>query len=230
MENKQQILDGIYQNIRTAVLSRKQPMCTGEQIQLVGVSKTRSIEEIQPFVDLGMNVLGENQVQEAKSKVDKISGAVWHLIGHLQTNKVKEAVKIFELIHSVDSERLLREIDKQAHKLDKVQKILLQINIAEEESKFGTSESDLEKLVQIAQVLDNVSLEGLMVIGPLTDDQTLIRSVFARGYRHFCELKPICDNFKYLSMGMSDDYPIALQEGANMVRIGSKIFGKRVYK
>lgn len=224
------MLSEIYQSLEQSVRERGQGFCTGDKVQLVAVSKTRSPEEIQPIVDAGVTILGENQVQEASNKVPLVSGAHWHLIGHLQTNKAKQAVKLFELIHSVDSERLLLEIDKQAGKINKVQNILLQINIAQEESKFGMSKNELDKLAQLAATLPNINWQGLMIIGPLTEDQAAIRAVFKEGYAQFERLKQLYPQLGILSMGMSDDYLIGIQEGSNMVRLGSKIFGARVYK
>lgn len=223
-------LDEIHQSIEAAIAERTRDFCTGNNVQLIAVSKTRTPQEIQPIVNAGISILGENQVQEAQKKIPLISGASWHLIGHLQTNKAKYAVKLFDLIHSVDSERLLQEINSQAGKLGKVQDILLQINLAQEESKFGMDEVQLDALAQLAMQLPNVNLRGLMIIGPLTEEQGYIREVFKRGYGHFERLKAVYKELDILSMGMSDDYCIAIQEGANMIRLGSKIFGARVYK
>lgn len=223
-------LDEIYQSIDKALTERAQELCTGDCVQLVAVSKTRTAQEIQTLVDAGVHILGENQVQEAINKMPLITGASWHLIGHLQTNKAKYAVKCFDIIHSVDSERLLMEIDRQAKKIDKVQNLLLQINLAEEESKFGAPAEKIEHLAQLATELSNVNWQGIMVIGPLTDDQEYIRAIFKSAYKQFAQLKNLYPQISILSMGMSDDYQIAIQEGANMIRLGSKIFGARVYK
>lgn len=223
-------LEEIYQSIEQAIAARTQRFCSGDTVELVAVSKTRTPQQIQPIVDAGITTLGENQVQEAGQKIPLVTGANWHLIGHLQTNKAKYAVKLFELIHSVDSERLLREIDNQAAKINKVQDILLQINLAQEESKFGMEEKQLPILAELAMQLTHINLRGLMIIGPLTDDQDRIRTVFKEGYRHFAALQSRYSQLDILSMGMSDDYHIAIQEGSNMIRLGSKIFGARVYK
>ncbi len=224
------ILQDINLEITTALQTRTSRFCTGNHVELIGVSKTHTVEEIQPFVEAGLTILGENLVQEAKQKAPHLPTATWHLIGHLQTNKAKDAVQIFELIHSVDSDRLLLEINKQAARINKIQKILLQVNIAAEDSKFGMSEDDLLPLAQLALTLPHIKLCGMMVIGPLTTDDTAIRKVFRSGYAHFQALTQLSPECKYLSMGMSSDYKIAIQEGSNMVRIGSKIFGQRVYK
>lgn len=223
-------INEIHQSIEAAIAERTRAFCTGNNVQLIAVSKTRTPEEIQPIVNAGIRVLGENQVQEAQKKIPLISGASWHLIGHLQTNKAKYAVKLFDLIHSVDSERLLQEINNQAEKIDKQQDILLQINLAQEESKFGMDAAQLDELAGLAMQLPHINLRGLMIIGPLTDDQAYIRAVFRRGYEHFERLKSCYTQIDILSMGMSDDYRIAIQEGSNMIRLGSKIFGARVYK
>lgn len=220
----------IYQSIDASLSRRTQEFCTGKTVQLIAVSKTRTPQDIQAVVNAGIAILGENQVQEVQKKTDFVIGASWHLIGHLQTNKTKYAVKLFDLIHSADSERLLREINNQAAKIDKIQEVLLQVNLAQEESKFGMEESQIVELANLATQLPHINLRGLMVIGPLTEDKSYIRKVFKCGYEHFASLKLIYPQIDILSMGMSDDYQIAIEEGANMIRLGSKIFGGRVYK
>lgn len=228
--NSLEVLKSIENNIQQAINSRSTIPCTGPNVQIIGVSKTQTIEDIQSFVNVGLNILGENHVQETQKKYEHIKNVNWHLIGHLQTNKAKDAVKLFDLIQSVDSERILLEINKQAKKINKIQNILLQVNISGEQSKFGIKPEEVLPLGNIALQLSNVKLCGMMVIGPLTDDQELIRNTFRKGYELFENLKILSQQCMYLSMGMSDDYMLAIQEGSNMVRIGSKIFGKRVYK
>lgn len=220
----------IKQAISEALQNRKQEFVTGNEVQIIAVSKTRSSKEVQIALDNGIKILGENKVQEAKLKKEQVIGGSWHLIGHLQTNKIKQAVTIFSLIHSVDSERVLLEIEKQAAEQGKVQDILLQVNVAQEESKFGLAVAELLPLAKLARGLEHIKLRGIMVIGPHTEDTEQVRKIFAQGYQQFVALKTVVPEIDILSMGMSADYLIAIEEGANMVRIGSKIFGERIYR
>lgn len=219
----------IKQEIEAVQKKRKDKFITGEHVQIVAVSKTRSSKEVQEVLAAGINILGENKVQEGKTKKAQVLGGTWHLIGHLQTNKIKQAVANFQLIHSVDSERVLLEIENKAKEQGKIQEILLQVNIAAEDSKFGLKELEVLPLAKLATGLTHIKLRGLMIIGPHTTDQELIRSVFKKGYSFFVELQKILPEADVLSMGMSADYLIAIEEGSNMVRIGSKIFGERNY-
>ena len=202
-----------------------------EEIKVVAVAKTIPVEMVKEAVDCGITEIGENRVQEAKGKYDAIGkSAHWHLVGHLQTNKVKAALEIFELIHSLDSMKLANEISSRAERINKEARVLLQVNTSAEESKYGL---EPEKVVEFAEQianLPNLNVEGLMTIGPFTEEDTLIRRSFRELRRLFEELKaasiPNVD-MEILSMGMSADYEIALQEGANMLRIGTSIFGPR---
>jgi len=202
-----------------------------EEITVVAIAKTIPVEMVKEAVDCGITEIGENRVQEAKGKYDAIGkSAHWHLVGHLQTNKVKAALEIFELIHSLDSMKLANEISSRAERINKEARVLLQVNTSAEESKYGL---EPEKVVEFAEQianLPNLNVEGLMTIGPFTEEDTLIRRSFRELRRLFEELKaasiPNVD-MEILSMGMSADYEIALQEGANMLRIGTSIFGPR---
>jgi len=182
-------------------------------------------------VECGITEIGENRVQEAKSKFEAIGDrARWHLVGHLQTNKVKAALEMFDLIHSLDSMKLANEISSRAQSINKEARVLLQVNTSAEESKFGLEPERVLGFAQQVATLPNLKVLGLMTIGPFTEDDTLIRRSFRELRRLFQELKeasiPNID-MEILSMGMSADYEVALQEGANMLRIGTSIFGPR---
>lgn len=193
---------------------------------LVAVSKTKSNEDILNVYDLGIRDLGENYVQELITKMDTLPKDIkWHMIGHLQTNKVKELVKRnIYLIESVDSIKLMQTINKEATRNNKIVNILIEVNIANDENKTGCNIDDLDSLIKESNTLSNIKLLGLMAIAPHTDDISLIRDAFKK-------MKLLKDqyNLDLLSMGMSHDYKIALEEGSNIVRIGSKIFGERIY-
>lgn len=198
-----------------------------DEITLIAVVKNRPVGSASQAVAQGVIDLGENRVQEAVIKYSQISGARWHLIGHLQTNKVKDAVRIFDLIHSVDSLRLAREIDKQAVKLNKIQDVLIEIKTSPEESKFGIEPDKGIEMVKLISGLKNIRIKGLMTIAPLADAPEQSRPYF----RRLRELKDIINadsaasfQLSTLSMGMSDDFEIAIEEGSTMVRIGRALF------
>ena len=200
------------------------------RVKIVAVSKTKSIAEIREAMSAGQVVFGESKVQELTEKHGQIPGAEWHLIGHLQTNKVKYIAAFVSMIQSVDSLRLLEEIDRQAEKNSRVMDCLLQVHIAREETKFGLSEHEVVELLKNSN-FKHVRICGLMGIATFTDDTDAIRNEF-RGLAGFfqrvrSEFFPADPSFCELSMGMSDDYRIAIEEGATVVRIGSTIFGKR---
>lgn len=204
-----------------------------EPANLVAVSKTHPVEAMLSALDLGVKIFGENKVQEAKEKY-KIIGkkATWHLIGHLQSNKVKTAVEIFDLIQSVDSYKLAEAINKEAQKQNKVQNILLQVNLTNEETKFGLGVEDVLPLAKKIDEFSNVSLQGLMYIAPNLENKEELLPLFEKMYYLYekvLNLNLKNANIKYLSMGMSDDFPYAIYMGANLIRIGSSIFGKRDY-
>ena len=202
--------------------------------KLVAVSKTKPVELIMEAYDAGFKRFGENKVQELSSKSETMPSDIeWHMIGHLQRNKVKYIAPFVNLIHSVDSERLLREINKQAAKADRTIPCLLQIHIAKESTKFGLSESELLEMLDSPSLreLKNVEIAGLMGMATFTEDESVIREEF-RTLKNIIEKgKSFNDgsllNLTELSMGMSNDYRIALEEGSTMIRVGSSIFGAR---
>jgi len=200
-------------------------------IRLVTVTKTVSIERIREALSSGATVLGENRVQEAKEKIEQLGSlAHWHLIGHLQTNKAKYAVKLFDLIHSVDSLELAAEIDKQAAKTGKVQDVLIEVSIAGEAAKAGVGIDNAVSLVRQAATLRNIRIKGLMTMPPYSDDPEDSRPYF----RKLKELSSIIEkenihgvSMTELSMGMSGDFEVAIEEGATLVRVGTAVFGER---
>ncbi len=204
--------------------------------KLIAVSKTKPIELILDAYSAGQLDFGENKVQELREKPSQLPEDIrWHMIGHLQTNKVKYIAPFIYLIHAVDSLKLLAEINKQALKNDRIINCLLQVHIAEEEHKFGFDESGLQKLLSSPEFhsLLNIKISGLMGMATYTDDRDQIRSEFKTLKRIFDAIKgehsaPNLE-MKEISMGMSDDYPIAIEEGSTMIRVGSKIFGARNY-
>ena len=203
-----------------------------DPITLVAVTKNHPAEYVVEAAKCGITDVGENRVQEAMSKMDVVSEPLtWHLIGHLQTNKVKHAVAHFDLIHSIDTQHLLEAVEKAAAAQGKVQDILLQVNVAREESKSGMSVEEFPHLVQLAAGLSHVRVRGLMCIAPNYDDVEQVRPVFRIADALYEDMKgkfpqgQIC----YLSMGMTHDFEIAIEEGANVVRVGTAIFGQRNY-
>ncbi|MGE5174084.1 MAG: YggS family pyridoxal phosphate-dependent enzyme [Betaproteobacteria bacterium] len=200
-------------------------------VKLAVVTKTVDIERIREAVAAGAAILGENRVQEAKEKIEKLGPiAGWHLIGHLQSNKAKYAVKLFDLIHSVDNVELAKEVDKQAARIGKVQNVLIEVSIAGEASKAGIAMQDAAALVREAAKLKNIAVRGLMTIPPFLIDPEEVRPYF-RKLRELSEqiAKENIPNvsMKELSMGMSGDFEVAIEEGATMVRVGTAIFGER---
>ncbi len=202
--------------------------------KLLCVTKTHGVDTIKEVYDLGYKDFGENKVQELLQKKEELPQDInWHLIGHLQRNKVKKIVGEVVLIHSVDSLRLLKEINKVAKNKDMIQDILIQVNVSKEETKGGFYLEELDDLFSNIDNFQNVNILGLMTMAPHVDDKECIRSVFKELKKTFDKLSKLSYNninMKYISMGMTNDYILALEEGSNMVRIGSKIFGKRVYK
>ncbi len=217
--------------IAESVASLKATISSND-VTIITVTKTQSPERIRQAVNAGLSVLGENRVQEAAEKVDALRDlpVEWHLIGHLQTNKVKQAVALFSLIQSVDSLKLALEINRQAAAANKIQDILLQINVAGETSKFGIAPAQAVGIATEIDALKNISLRGLMTIAPFFDQAEQTRPIFRQTREIFEQLKPRLarpEHFCRLSMGMTHDYIVALAEGSNMIRIGSGIFGER---
>ncbi|HEY4784510.1 MAG TPA: YggS family pyridoxal phosphate-dependent enzyme [Bacteroidales bacterium] len=204
--------------------------------KLVAISKTRTNEEIMEAYRAGQRIFGENKVQELVPKYHQLPKDIeWHLVGHLQSNKVKYIANFVHLIHSVDSLGLFLEIDKQARKINRVINCLLQVHIAEEETKFGLNEKELFELVTSPsfKASANVKINGLMGMASLSDNEEQIRNEFRHLAGIFKQLKETAfkdsSHFKELSMGMSSDYKIAVEEGSTFIRLGSKIFGERTY-
>ncbi|SDE25061.1 hypothetical protein SAMN05421636_104108 [Pricia antarctica] len=201
-----------------------------EQVTLVAVSKTKPVSDLQEAYEAGQRILGENKVQEMVDKWESLPKDIqWHMIGHVQRNKVKYMIDFVALIHGVDSFRLLKEINKRAKKADRTVDCLLQIHIAEEDTKFGLDKKELQEIVasEEFQKLENINIKGLMGMATLTDDENQVRREFRQLKSHFVELKTRLPEIDILSMGMSGDYKIAIEEGSTMVRIGSSIFGAR---
>ena len=204
-----------------------------EGVQLVGAAKTRAPQEILEAVNAGLEIIGENYVQEAEKAFQVVGGkAKWHMIGHLQSNKAKKAVMVFDMIETVDSIKLARAIDKACEKIDKVMLVLMEINSGEESQKTGVMPEDAISLAKDLSGLKNVRLMGLMTMGPFAGDPEDSRPYFHKTKKLFDEIKEIGLSdveMRYLSMGMSNSYMVALEEGANLVRIGTKLFGEREY-
>ena len=208
----------------------KRQFAKNEPVTLVAVTKNHGVEMMQQAIDAGIKNIGENRIQEAAEKFKSLSSEVTrHLIGHLQTNKAKQAVRLFDLIHSVDSENLAAAIDKAAFSIGKIQNILIRVNLAKEDSKFGVYEENLQSLIQTVDALQNLRLRGFMLIAPNYSDVENCRPLFRRMNEIFIEISEARQDFDILSMGMTHDYKIAIEEGANMVRIGTAIFGERNY-
>lgn len=196
-------------------------------ISIVAVSKGRSVEEIKQAVEAGVTNIGENKTQEVVLKYKAVSGIRWHMVGHLQTNKCREAVKIFDLIHSVDSLHLAAEIDKQAARINKIQDVLLEIKTSPEAAKFGIKPEDAIEVIKEITEFKNINTKGLMTIAPLTDDPQKAKP-------YFCMLRELMNKINVLhlthntlhilSMGMTDDFEVAIEEGSTMIRLGRAIF------
>ena len=203
-----------------------------KDVTLVAVSKTKPVSDLMLAYDAGQRVFGENKIQEMAAKWEEMPKDIeWHMIGHVQTNKVKYMAPFVSLIHAVDSIKLLKEINKQAKKNDRIIDCLLQIKIANEESKFGLSEEDAMALISSSEIkqFENIRIIGLMGMATFTTDQDRLK-------QEFNYLKDIFENFRsahsqldVLSMGMSGDYPLAIEHGSTMIRVGSSIFGARHY-
>lgn len=205
-----------------------------EEVRLIAVSKTVGIERIKEAIDAGLRVFGENRVQEAREKISNFKFQIsdikteWHLIGHLQKNKAKYAVQLFDLIHTIDSARLAEEVNKEAQKIGKIQRILVQIKLSDEVTKHGVTEDEFMPLLEIIiKNLKNLKLEGIMTMPPYFEDPRRSKLFFAklRELRDRAEKRGF--HLPELSMGMSNDFEIAIEEGATMVRVGSAIFGER---
>ena len=199
-------------------------------VTLVAVSKTKSVEEIAQSYEAGQRIFGENKIQEMAQKWESLPKDIaWHMIGHVQTNKVKYMAHFVDLIHGVDSSKLLKEIQKQALKHNRIIRCLIQIHIAEEKTKFGLPQDQLTELLEDTKTLTNVEIVGLMGMASFTENINQITEEFKSLQHLFDKTKQTFKNLEILSMGMSGDYHIAIQCGSNMIRVGSKIFGARNY-
>ena len=204
-----------------------------DKVNLIAVSKTVDLESINEAINLGVTDLGENRVQELTGKLDELENKVnFHMIGHLQSNKVKYILNRVKLIHSLDRKSLAKEIDKRAKKMGIYVDTLIQVNVAEEESKFGLKVEEVLPFIDKVLNYSNIRVRGLMTIAPHVDNEKQLKKIF----RTMVDLKEkiLQENYKdltmdYLSMGMTNDYEIAIEEGSNMVRVGTAIFGKRNY-
>ena len=202
-----------------------------ENVQLVAVSKTHPVSSIQEVYDLGQKVFGENKVQELVEKYPLLPKDIqWHIIGHLQTNKVKYIAEFVDTIQSIDSEKLLKEVNKEAGKHNRKIKVLLQVKIAEEDTKFGLEIEEAKSLFEkfVNGEFENIEITGLMGMATFTEDENQIKNEFSVLKNLFDQLNQT-KKLETLSMGMSDDFPIAIECGANSVRVGSAIFGRRDY-
>ena len=225
-ENVQNILENIK-------LSAKKAGRNSDEVILLAASKTQPVEKLIEAYDAGIRYFGENRVQEGIDKIEKMKDYTdihWHLIGGLQTNKAKYAVRYFEMIHSVEKPSLADEIDKRAKKINKIQDVLIEVNVGGEETKHGVEPENLSQLFQHCLQKENLNVLGLMCIPPYFEDKEKVRPYFAKLREMKNQLeKEFGINLPHLSMGMSHDYDVAVEEGATIVRVGSAIFGERVY-
>ncbi|MCJ7459400.1 MAG: YggS family pyridoxal phosphate-dependent enzyme [candidate division Zixibacteria bacterium] len=203
----------------------------GEDITLVAVTKNVEPERINQGIDAGIKIIGENRIQEAEEKFKFITRDVEkHLVGHLQTNKVKKAIELFDLIQSVDSLHLAQEISKRGNDKGKIAEVLIEVNTSGESSKYGIKPEEVSNLVEQISELGNVKIKGLMTVGLLTEELEKVRPCFVKLRNLFESLKSLKKEnveMRYLSMGMSSDFELAVEEGASMIRVGTAIFGPR---
>lgn len=206
---------------------------SGDHVELIAVTKTVDIKTINKAIDEGVKSIGENRVQELKRKISEIDKEVnYHMIGHLQSNKVKDIIGEVELIHSLDRMSLAKEINKRSKAQDLITDVLIQVNVAEEKSKFGLKTEEVISFIESIVHMENIRIRGLMTIAPHIEDKDELRAIFRELYalkqsisdKNYSEV-----SMEYLSMGMTNDYEIAVEEGANMVRVGRAIFGDRNY-
>ena len=224
-----QRLEQIRERIRQAAESCKRD---ADSVRLVAVSKTIAADIVKEAIEAGVTILGENYIQEAREKFKALVQypVSWHFIGHLQSNKAKYAVRLFDLIHSVDSLKLARELDKQSGKLDKIQQILVQVNISAEDSKSGISPDEAPRLIAEISQLKNLAVKGLMTMPPYFYQPEKVQPFFAalRNLRDQIREQSLPNvSLDELSMGMTGDFEVAIKEGATLVRIGTAIFGER---
>lgn len=223
-------LQVVQAKIADALSKRQTAKITGDAVTLVAVTKNHPADVVTESLNCGIQNIGENRVQEAKHKQEAIGKqGTWHLIGHLQSNKARQAVALFDLIESIDSEHLLAAVEKEAARIDKIQDVLLQLNIAHEEQKSGFDKDEYLAILPKLGEYPHIKVRGLMVIAQACEDVEETRPVFAAGYRAYCRLKEQLPDIDILSMGMSHDFTVAIEEGANNVRVGTALFGQRDY-
>jgi len=216
--------------INEALLMSDDP---GKKIEIIAVTKTIPINRMKDALEAGLYHFGENKVQEITEKINLMDDRVkWHMIGHLQRNKVKYIVDKVALIHSVDSVSLFNEINRRGERINRNIDCLIQVNVSGEDTKYGISPEDLNDMIRSVEGMKRINIKGLMTMAPHYDDPEKTRDCFKRLnelYHHFKEKQYSWTNFQFLSMGMSNDFEIAIQEGSNMIRIGSALFGERNY-
>ena len=202
-----------------------------KDVELVAVSKTKSNKEILEAYNAGQKVFGENKIQEMTKKYEELPKDIkWHMVGHVQSNKIKYMAPYVDLVHGIDSLKSLKILNKEAKKNNRVIRCLLQLKISDEFTKFGLSKEEIESILNSINILDlmNINVAGIMTIGSFTENMNVVVKEFDKTKKIFDSLKTAFPNLKILSMGMSNDYKIAINRGSNMIRVGSLIFGKRV--
>ena len=202
-----------------------------KDIELVAVSKTKSKEEILEAYNAGQKIFGENKVQEMTKKYEELPNDIkWHMVGHVQSNKIKYMAPYVDLVHGIDSVKSLKILNKEAKKNNRIIKCLLQLKISDEFTKFGLSEKEIESILNSINILGlkNINVAGIMTIGTFTNNMDIVNKEFGKTKKIFDNLKTTFPNLKILSMGMSNDYKLAIKNGSNMIRVGSLIFGKRI--
>ena len=202
-----------------------------KDVELVAVSKTKSNKEILEAYNAGQKVFGENKIQEMTEKYEELPKDIkWHMVGHVQSNKIKYMAPYVDLVHGIDSLKSLKILNKEAKKNNRVIRCLLQLKISDEFTKFGLSKGEIESILNSINILDlmNINVAGIMTIGSFTENMNVVVKEFDKTKKIFDSLKTAFPNLKILSMGMSNDYKIAINHGSNMIRVGSLIFGKRI--
>jgi len=222
------IADNIMEIRKNIEIAKQKSPNPEQNVTLVAVTKMHGVEEIQEVLNAGQTILGENRVQELLDKYDAVGADVqWHVIGHLQSNKVKYITDKVVMVHSLESESLAREISSRMQALGKTMDCLVQVNIADEESKFGLEKDAVLPFLKFVSTLPGIRIKGLMHIAPYFENPEDVRPIFREMYQLFEEMKALSlpgVDMEYLSMGMSHDYQVAIEEGANMIRVGSSIF------
>ena len=230
MQGIENNLKRVEETIRQAALSCGRDPAS---IKLLAVSKTFPAEIVERTFRAGQRLFGENRVQEAAAKIPSVhaDGIRWHLVGHLQTNKIRQAVQLFDVIESIDSEKVARKVDQSCRQIDKVMPVFIQINVGDEPQKFGIRPGQVHEVVEKVDALPNLDLQGLMSIPPYAADPETSRPYFRRMSELLHQVNtPRASPLHELSMGMSSDFPVAIEEGATVVRVGTSIFGARMPK